>query len=112
MMLYAGGSKNFNEMQDVSGPDLAPAVMPSDSWSRRRINFDPTEPVQATQAVMPEPNYSGGLGSLMGGMNNSAAQAQQRTVEAARQNDQAMRQAGAQPYGYFTTSDGMRLWNA
>jgi hypothetical protein len=69
--VYAGGSKNFNEMQDVSGPDLAPAVMPSDSWSRRRINFDPTEPVQATQAVMPEPNYGGGLGSLMSGMNGS-----------------------------------------
>jgi len=114
--VYPGGSKNFyekqNEMQDVSGPDLAPAVMPSDSWSRRRINFDPTEPVQATSAVMPEPNYSGGLGSLMSGMNGYAKQAQQSALATARQNDQVMRQAGAQPYGYFTTSDGMRLWNA
>jgi hypothetical protein len=29
------------------------------------------EPVEATRAVMPEPNYSGGLGSLMGGMSGS-----------------------------------------
>jgi hypothetical protein len=130
MMLYAGGSKNFNEMQDVSGPDLAPAVMPSDSWSRRRINFDPTEPVQATQAVMPEPNYGGGLGSLMSGMNgyaqlqmrpefnlsttpnNSAAQAQQRAVEAVKQNNQVMRQGDFHPYGYFTAPGGGQLWSA
>jgi len=136
--VYAGGSKNFNEMQyernekqDVSGPDLAPAVMPSDSWGSRRfrdpfaapiVKLKPTDfadspqPVQATSAVMPEPNYSGGLGSLMSGMNNSAAQAQaqaqQNVLAAARQNDQAMRQAGAQPYGYFTAPGGGQLWNA
>jgi hypothetical protein len=30
-------------------------------------------PVEATRAVMPEPNYSGGLGSLMGGMSGSVS---------------------------------------
>jgi hypothetical protein len=30
-------------------------------------------PVEATRAVMPEPNYSGGLGSLFGGMSGSVS---------------------------------------
>jgi hypothetical protein len=29
--------------------------------------------LEATQGVVPEPNYSGGLGSLMGGMNDSVS---------------------------------------
>lgn len=40
-------------------------------------------PVEATQAVMPEPNYSGGLGSLMGAGLSSNAQQQNRATDQA-----------------------------
>jgi hypothetical protein len=68
------------------GLEQAPPQLISDSWSRRRPftggfgnNVPEPMPVAATQGVLAEPNYSGGLGSLMGGMsgaNNSYGQAQ------------------------------------
>jgi hypothetical protein len=116
-----------DEMRYVSGPDFAPAVMPDTPpmarpavMPDRRYPVGPMpdmrmsnpEPVEATRGVVPEPNYSGGLGSLMGGMNDYAKQAQQSALATARQHDQAMRQAGAQPYGYFTVPGGGQLWSA
>lgn len=57
ILSYPGGSRNWNQQfegrpsyYNGSGPAIEPA------------------PVAATQGVRPEPNYSGGLGSLMGGM--------------------------------------------
>jgi hypothetical protein len=41
------------------------APQPVDYSDMRIDSFGP--PVEATRAVMPEPNYSGGLGSLFGG---------------------------------------------
>jgi hypothetical protein len=49
----------------------------SDMWARPRMpdmRMSNPEPVEATQGVAPEPNYSGGLGSLMGGMSGSVQQ--------------------------------------
>ena len=68
ILSYPGGSRNWNQQfegrpsyYNGSGPAIEPA------------------PVAAVQGVISEPNYSGGLGSLMGGVsgaNNSYGQAQ------------------------------------
>jgi len=48
-------------------PNEYPTRAPPVNYSDMRIDsFGP--PVEATQGVVPEPNYSGGLGSLFGGM--------------------------------------------
>jgi len=53
-------------------PDTYPTRAPPVNYSDMRIDsFGP--PVEATRAVMPEPNYSGGLGSLFGGMSGSVS---------------------------------------
>jgi hypothetical protein len=52
-----------NHVMPYTNSNRAPPV----NYSDMRIDsFGP--PVEATRAVMPEPNYSGGLGSLFGGM--------------------------------------------
>lgn len=87
-----------DEMRYVSGPDFAPTVMP-DTPPRARpavmpdrrypvgatpsmpglmpdtypTRAPPTPPVEATRGVVPEPNYSGGLGSLFGGTSGSVS---------------------------------------
>lgn len=53
------------------GYDLPPQELMSDSW-RRRPRLEPTAPVEATRGVISEPNYSGGLGSLMSNSSNPA----------------------------------------
>jgi len=54
-------------------PDTYPTrrAAPVDYSDMRIDSFGP--PVEATRGVVPEPNYSGGLGSLMGGMNDSVS---------------------------------------
>lgn len=81
------------------GYDLPPQELMSDSW-RRRPRLEPTAPVAATQGVLAEPNYSGGLGSLLSGTT--------------RQNlNPNASSPGAQPVGgWVTTAGGGMLWNA
>ena len=67
------------------GLEQAPGQLMSDSWGRRpgREYAVPTNqmsqtmpgaaPVAATQGVLAEPNYSGGLGSLMGGVSRQGS---------------------------------------
>lgn len=82
-----GAPRPMDEMEYAPG-GFGPGQLMSDSWSRRRMNPDdfqpigyarPTNqvpqyggpgptPVAATQGVVPEPNYSGGLGSLLRGV--------------------------------------------
>lgn len=88
-----GAPRPMDEMRYAPGGlEQAPGQLMSDSWSRRRTNPDdfrplappsdlmlhggPVErtsyPVAATQGVVPEPNYSGGLGSLTSNSSNPA----------------------------------------
>jgi hypothetical protein len=63
------GDMGMSDMQ-FRTPSEYPTRAPPVNYSDMRIDsFGP--PVEATRAVMPEPNYSGGLGSLMGGMSGS-----------------------------------------
>lgn len=60
------------------GYDLPPQELRSDSWRRKPRDYQISEipyrggpgltPVEATRGVISEPNYSGGLGSLMRGI--------------------------------------------
>ena len=111
-----------------AGPDgFMPGQMMSDSWSRRRLNFAPTEPVAATQGVVPEPNYSGGLGSLSSGISemltgrsNGSYVPQEGISTSDRRFNPMTGTSGpsktvytnaAQPLDWINTPNG-RLWNA
>ncbi len=113
-----------DEMRYVSGPapiqqmimpDTPPRARPAPFQQEYAIGAMPDmrmsnpEPVEATRGVVPEPNYSGGLGSLMGGMSGSVPYPSSPTPSGFG----PLQQQNPQPYnGYFTTSNGMRLWNA
>lgn len=108
-----------------AGPDgLMPGQMISDSWFNRRPG--PT-PVAATQSIRPEPNYSGGLGSLSSGISemlagrSSGSYVPQEGISTHDRRFNPMTGTSgpsktvytndAQPLDWINTPNG-RLWNA
>lgn len=93
ILSYPGGSRNWNQQFEGRRSDYQISEIPYQGGPR-------LTPVAAAQGVRPEPNYSGGLGSLLSGTT--------------RQNlNPNASSPGAQPVGgWVTTAGGGMLWNA
>ena len=102
---YAGPT---NEKPQYGGPGPTPPM-------EQRAYGGPVErtsyPVAATQGVVPEPNYSGGLGSLMSGMSGRQSEPLIGMRDPRINLSPNSFNAPAQPLGWINTPNG-RLWNA